>query len=76
MSNNIKKMDSLKDIINIKCDLFSDKVAFLDKEGTKEYKKITYKKVKEDVNALGTAMIKKLNLSDQKVAVIWQLCAV
>lgn len=70
MSNNIKKMDSLKDIINIKCDLFSDKVAFLDKEETKEYKKITYKKVKEDVNALGTAMIKKLNLSDQKVAVI------
>lgn len=70
MDSKIKKMDSLKDIINIKCDMFKDKVAFLDKEGTKEFKKITYSKVKEDVNALGTMMIKKLGLKDQKIAVI------
>ena len=66
----ITKMESLKDIINIKCKEFKDKIAFLDKEGTKEYKKITYAKVREDVNALGTAMIKKLKLNNEKIAVI------
>lgn len=70
MNNKIEKMNSLKDIINIKCDIYKDKIAFLDKEGTKEYKSITYKKVKEDVNALGTMMIKKLGLKDEKIAVI------
>ena len=64
-------MDSLKDIINIKCDMFKDKVAFLEKDGTsKEFKKIKYSKVKEDVNGLGTIMLKKLNLKDKKIAVI------
>ena len=70
MDSKVKKMESLKDIINIKCDLYKEKVAFIDKEGTKEFKKITYAKVKEDVNALGTVLIKKLNLKDEKIAVI------
>lgn len=69
--NNTKAMDSLKDIININCDLYQDKVAFLEKEdGAKEFRKIKYSQVKEDVNALGTVMLKKLNLKDEKVAVI------
>ena len=65
-----KQMDSLKDIINIRYDMFKDKVAFLEKEdGSKEFRKIKYSQVKEDVNALGTIMLKKLNLKDKKIAV-------
>lgn len=67
----VKQMDSLKDIINIRYDMFKDKVAFLEKEdGSKEFRKIKYSQVKEDVNALGTIMLKKLNLKDKKIAVI------
>ncbi|MDD3304083.1 MAG: AMP-binding protein [Clostridia bacterium] len=67
----IKYVESLKDIINVRCDMFKDKVAFLEKEdGSKEFRKIKYSQVKEDVNALGTIMLKKLNLKDKKIAVI------
>ena len=66
-----KIMDSLKDIINIKCNEFKDKVAFMQKDPeTRKFFKISYFKLKEDINALGTYMIKKLNLKDAKVAVI------
>ncbi|MEG0873464.1 MAG: AMP-binding protein [Clostridia bacterium] len=67
----IKEMDSLKDIINIKCDKFASRTAFLEKDGIhKEFQKITYAKLKEDVNAMGTVMLKNLDLKDKKVAVI------
>ncbi len=67
----VKLMNSLKDIINIKCDEFKDKAAFIEKNPeTREFFKVSYSKVKDDVNALGTYMIKKLNLKDQKIAVI------
>ncbi len=64
-------MDSLKDIFNIRCDLFKDKTAFLEKDmNSTEFKSISYSKLKDDVNSLGTIMLKKLNLKDKKVAVI------
>lgn len=67
----VKIMDSLKDIINIKCDEFKNKVAFMQKdEKTRDFFKISYAKLKEDINGLGTYMLKKLNLKDKKVAVI------
>ena len=66
----MEEMNSLKDIINIKCDMYKDRVAFLEKDETREFKEITYAKVKEDVNALGTVMLEKLKLKDKKVAVI------
>ena len=67
----IKIMDSLKDIINIKCDEFKNKVAFMQKDPvSRKFFKVSYAKLKEDINALGTYMIKKLNLKDSKVAVI------
>lgn len=69
--NEIKQLDSLKDIINIKCDMFGEKTAFLEKDPeTREFEKIPYSKVKKDVNALGTVMLEKLKLKDQKIAVI------
>lgn len=66
-----KVLDSLKDIINIKFDEFGDKTAFLEKNPeTREFEKIKYSQVKKDINALGTVMLKKLNLKDEKIAVI------
>ncbi len=67
----VEVMDSLKDIINIRCDRFSDKVAFIEKDvAHTEFQKIKYSKVKDDVNSLGTIMIKKLGLEGKKIAVI------
>lgn len=67
----IKYVDSLKDIINVRCDMFREKTAFLEKkEGEANFEAITYAKVKEDVNALGTVMIHKLNLKEKRIAVI------
>ncbi len=67
----MEEMNSLKDIINIKCDMYKDRVAFLEKNGKDpEYQEIKYSQVKEDVNALGTIMLKKLGLKDKRVAVI------
>ena len=67
----MEEMNSLKDIINIKCDMYKDRVAFLEKDGKHtEFQEITYAKVKEDVNSLGTIMLEKLNLKDKRVAVI------
>ncbi len=67
----MEEMNSLKDIINIRCDMYKDRVAFLEKDGKHpEFQEITYSKVKEDVNGLGTVMLEKLKLKDKKVAVI------
>lgn len=67
----VKQLDTLKDIVNIKCIEFSDKVAFREKNvASKEYFDITYRQVREDINAFGTAMLKILNLSGEKIAVI------
>ena len=67
----MEEMNSLKDIINIKCDMYKDRVAFLEKDGKHpKYQEIKYAKVKEDINGLGTVMLNKLNLKDKKVAVI------
>ena len=67
----INYVDSLKDIINVRCDMFKDKTAFIEKlEGKQNFEEIKYSKVKEDINGLGTIMINKLNLKGKRVAVI------
>lgn len=66
-----KEMDTLKDIINISCVENKDKIAFIERdEKTKELIKIKYSKLREDVNALGTVMLKELNLKNKKIAII------
>ncbi len=67
----IVEMDSLKDIITIRCDEYKDRVAFMEKDpNTREYVNIKYSKLKEDVLNLGTALLEKLKLENEKVAVI------
>lgn len=64
-------MDSLKDLLNVRFDKYADKAAFIEKtDDSKEFNKVLYKEVKEDINALGTIMLEKFNLKGEKIAVI------
>lgn len=67
----VVELDTLKDILNIKCEEHKDRIAFLEKDKkTNQYKEIKYKQLQSDAYSLGTVMLEKLNLKDKKVAVI------
>ena len=67
----LKNLNSLKDIINVRYDLFKDKVAFIEKDmDHKEFEYIKYSQIKEKINGLGTYLLKALNLKGEKIAVI------
>lgn len=67
----LKNLNSLKDIINVRYDLFKDKVAFIEKDmDHKEFEYIKYSQIKEKINGLGTYILKELNLKGEKIAVI------
>ena len=67
----IKELETLRDIITNRCDVYRDRIAFLEKDKiTRKFNEITYGKLQSDTIALGTAMIKYLKLEDKKVAVI------
>ena len=67
----LKDLQSLKDIINIRFEKFLDKVAFIEKEpNRKEFEKITYKQVRDKINGLVTYMLNDLNLKGEKIAVL------
>ena len=67
----LKNLQSLKDIINIRYDLVLDKAAFIEKEsGTDDFRNITYRELKNTINGLGTYMLNKLNIAGEKIAVI------
>lgn len=66
----LKSINSLKDVVDNRFEKFNDKIAFLDKDGTSNYKEITYLMLKEKINSLGTVLLEKFNLKDKKIAVI------
>lgn len=67
----LKNLDSLKDIINIRYDLFKDKVAFIEKDDIhNDFEYIKYSRVKDEINGLGTYLLKDLNLKGEKIAVM------
>ena len=67
----LKDLQSLKDIINIRYDLVLDKAAFIEKESNADkFREITYRELKNKINGLGTYMLNKLNISGEKIAVI------
>lgn len=66
----VRQITDLKDMINSSIAQYRDKPAFWTKEkGTSEYKPITYGRLKEEMDALGTALI-DLGLKDKRIAVI------
>lgn len=66
----VRKISNLKDMIEQSAGLYGSKPAFLVKQkGNSAYAPITYKKYKDDIDALGTALI-SLGLKDKKIALI------
>lgn len=67
----LKNINSLKDIVNNRFELYKQREAFIQKNlDTQEYEHITYSNVKEDIDGLGTYMLKKLKIKDENVAII------
>jgi long-chain acyl-CoA synthetase len=66
---NFRPLTSLKDMIDQSEKLFGKKNAFLLKDGDGNHKGITYTEFKNNIDALGTALI-NLGLKDKNIAVI------
>ncbi|MGN1301500.1 MAG: AMP-dependent synthetase/ligase [Clostridia bacterium] len=65
----VEPITDLKDMLNKSYDKYKDKVAFKYKVGKNEIKTITYKEFIDDVNGLGTQLI-KMGLLGKRIAVI------
>ena len=62
---------TVKEFFYRSCELYSDNPCILEKLDHKiPYKIKTYKEFKEDVDALGTAITKLLNLKDKRIIII------
>lgn len=67
----IEKMETLKDFILKRCDMYNGKVAIIEKnKKTNSFDEIKYEQIKEDVLAFGTALYYKFKIENEKVAVI------
>lgn len=66
----VRKVKDLKDILNTSAELYKDRTAYLYKERLGgDYLPITFGKVKEDVDGLGTALMEK-GFSGERIGVI------
>ncbi len=66
----VRKLSNLKDMIEQSARLYADKAAFLVKPKTGgDYVPVSYKKFKEDIDTLGTALL-SLELKGKKIALI------
>lgn len=69
-----REIKDLKEMINSSEKYYSNNTAFLVKRKKGEpYEHIKYRQVKEDMDALGTALL-NMNLSNKKIAVIGENC--
>ena len=73
----VNEVKNFKELMNQTVDKYPDNIAYKFKEKTSKeeviYKEVTYKKVKEDVQALGTALL-NMGLENKKVALIANNC--
>lgn len=66
----VREIQSVKEMLETSCEEHKERIAYYTKEfGDKNFKEITYEKLLEDVNSLGTALI-DLGLQGKKIAVI------
>lgn len=66
----VRKISDLKDMIEQSARIYADKAAFLVKPRTGgDYVSVSFKKFKEDIDALGTALM-SLDLKGKKIALI------
>lgn len=68
-----RKIENIKQLVNESCEIFKNRPAYYVKNGTSQYTAILYKQVKEDMDALGTALI-KLGLKNHRIAIIGENC--
>lgn len=66
---NIMEIIDLKDMLKKSGELYGNKIAYKIRIEENEYKEITHKKVREMINALGTALI-DMGLKSKRIAVI------
>ena len=70
----VRELESLKDLIDQNANLYGGNTAFLVKdEKGGDYRDITYKQFKEDIDALGTKLL-KMGLKDSKIAIMGENC--
>lgn len=66
-----KNLKTIRDSFDITTKELPDKVGFLEKRpGKKEFREITYKEFREDVTSIGAALIEKLGLKGERIAII------
>ncbi len=66
----VRPINTLKEMLNLSSETYGDKTAFLVKnKGREKYEAVTYKEFKNDVYALGTALL-SLGLSGKRIAII------
>ena len=66
-----KNLKLIRDSFDLTTKELPEKVGFLEKRpGKKEFREITYKEFRQDVTSIGAALIKKLGLQGERIAVI------
>lgn len=66
----VRPIRDLREMITSSVELFGEKAAFLlKKEGSPEYVPVSYRQYKQDIDALGTALV-DLGLKDKRIAII------
>ena len=66
-----KDLKLIRDSFDITTKELPDKVGFLEKRpGKKEFREITYKEFRQNVTSIGGALIEKLGLQGERIAII------
>ena len=66
----VRPINTLREMLNSSSEIYGDKTAFLVKrKGEEKYESVTYKQFKNDVCALGTALL-SLGLAGKRIAII------
>ena len=66
-----KNLKTIRDSFDVTTKELPDKIGFLEKRpGKKEFREITYKEFREDVTSIGAALIEKLGLKGERIAII------
>ena len=66
-----KNLKTIRDSFDLTTKELKDKVGFLEKRpGKKEFREITYKEFRQNVTSIGAALIEKLGLQGERIAII------
>lgn len=66
----VRKVKSIKDVLDSSAELYSDRIAFLQKhKGNDKYEPVTFRQFKTEVDALGTELI-DMGLKGGRIAII------